>query len=60
VSNGNLEIFAWKKTKIEPIFDYSFTTDYIHFPVSRVDEELRVNMEAGITRIQVGAYIEEP
>jgi len=60
VSNGNLEIFAWTKTKLEPIVDHNFTTQNIRFPVSTMDEDSRVNMEAGITRIQVGACIEEP
>jgi len=57
VSNGNLEIFAWTKRKLEPIVDHNFTTSSLSFPFMTIDKDSFVNMEAGITRVQVGACI---
>jgi len=55
VSNGNLEIFAWTKRKLEPIVDHNLKST--SSPFITVDNDSLVNMEAGITRIQVGACI---
>jgi len=57
VSNGNLEIFAWTKRKLEPIVDRNLPRGTTGSTFITVDKDSLVNMAAGITRIQVGACI---